>query len=41
MGLKIETWNIAYRKKEKDFFDKKSPFKVINNGHKGRYTDPF
>lgn len=41
MGLKIETWSIAYREKKGEFFDKQSPFKVINNGHNGWYADPF
>lgn len=41
MGLKIETWSIAYRRREKGLFDKNSPFIVINNGYKGWYADPF
>lgn len=42
MGLKIETWNIAFRKKNNAIlFDRQSPFTVINNGHKGWYADPF
>lgn len=42
MGLKIETWNIAYRKKTKNTFrDTNAPFEVIPNGHKGWYADPF
>lgn len=41
MGLKIETWNIAYRKRTKGVFDRKSSFTVIKNGHKGWYADPF
>lgn len=42
MGLRIETWNIAYRKKNRDIMsDKLSKFKVISNGHKGWYADPF
>ena len=42
MGLKIETWNIAYRKKAmKTFRDTNEPFTVIPNGYKGWYADPF
>lgn len=42
MGLKIETWNIAFRKRNKEcLFDKLTPFKVIKNGYKGWYADPF
>lgn len=42
MGLKIETWNIAYRKKaEYTFRDVDAPFTVIPNGYKGWYADPF
>ena len=42
MGLKIETWSIAYRKKKSGLlFNDSSGFKVINNGHKGWYADPF
>lgn len=42
MGLKIETWNIAYRKKAKNTFrDTDEPFTVIPNGYKGWYADPF
>lgn len=41
MGLKIETWSIAYRQKSKGIFNKTNPFTVINNGHKGWYADPF
>lgn len=42
MGLKIETWNIAYRKKaDRSFRDAETPFTVIPNGHKGWYADPF
>ncbi len=41
MGLKIETWSIAYRKRGKGLFDKNIPFKVIKNGYKGWYADPF
>ncbi|MBR1731949.1 MAG: hypothetical protein IJ725_05915, partial [Ruminococcus sp.] len=42
MGLKIETWSIAYRKKKQGLlFNDTSDFKVINNGRKGWYADPF
>ena len=41
MGLKIETWNIAYRKRCKGLFNKLAPFTVINNDHRGWYADPF
>lgn len=42
MGLKIETWSIAYRKKREGLiFQDKGRFKVIANGHKGWYADPF
>lgn len=41
MGLKIETWSIAYRRKNEKLFDRNSPFTIINNGHKGWYADPF
>lgn len=41
MGLKVETWAIAYRKKEKGLLESNSAFKVIKNGHKGWYADPF
>ena len=42
MGLKIETWSIAYRKKKDGLIlNDASDFKVIDNGHKGWYADPF
>lgn len=42
MGLKIETWSIAYRKKRDGLLlEDGSDFKIINNGHKGWYADPF
>ena len=42
MGLKIETWNIAYRKKaDNTFCNTDIPFTVIPNGHSGWYADPF
>ena len=42
MGIKIETWSIAYRKKKDGLiFNDTSGFKVIDNGHKGWYADPF
>lgn len=41
MGLKIETWNIAYRMKQGSFLQSGGAFKVINNGRKGWYADPF
>ena len=42
MGLKIETWSIAYRKKKPGLlFEDTSDFKMIDNGHKGWYADPF
>lgn len=42
MGLKIETWNIAYRKKaDNTFRNTKIHFKIISNGHRGWYADPF
>ena len=42
MGLKIETWSIAYRKKKNGLlFDDVSDFQVIDNGRKGWYADPF
>lgn len=42
MGLKIETWSIAFRKKREGLiFEDKGGFKVIKNGHKGWYADPF
>lgn len=42
MGLKIETWSIAYRKRKPGLlFEDSSGFKVIDNGHKGWYADPF
>ena len=42
MGLKIETWSIAYRKKKDGLIiENTSDFKVIDNGHKGWYADPF
>ena len=42
MGLKIETWSIAYRKKKNGLlFDDASDFQVIDNGRKGWYADPF
>lgn len=42
MGLKIETWNIAYRRKtENTYMDTDSPFTLISNGYKGWYADPF
>ena len=42
MGLKIETWSIAYRKKKEGLlFENTSEFIMINNGHKGWYADPF
>ena len=43
MGLKIETWNVAYRKKSKAclFNDIDSEFIVIDNGYKGWAADPF
>lgn len=42
MGLKIETWNIAYRKKaDNTFRNTEIPFTVISNGHSGWYADPF
>lgn len=42
MGLKIETWSIAYRKKQNGLIiENTSDFKVIDNGHKGWYADPF
>lgn len=42
MGLRIETWNIAYRKKaENTFRNTGAPFTLISNGYKGWYADPF
>ena len=42
MGLKIETWSIAFRKKKEGLlFDDTSEFILIDNGHKGWYADPF
>ena len=42
MGLRIETWNIAYRKKaDTSFRNTEIPFTVIPNGHRGWYADPF
>ncbi len=41
MGLTIETWNIAYRKKREGLLDNCKGFKLINNGYKGWYADPF
>lgn len=41
MGLKIETWSIAFRKRGEKLFDKNIPFTIINNGYKGWYADPF
>ena len=42
MGLKIETWSIAYRKKRPGLLlNDTSGFKMIKNGHKGWYADPF
>ena len=42
MGLKIETWAIAYRKKKKELLlGDASGFSTIKNGHKGWYADPF
>ena len=41
MGLKIETWNVAYRKRCRNIFDKSKKFQVIKNGYKGWYADPF
>ena len=42
MGLRIETWNIAYRRKANNTFqDTNEPFTVIPNGYKGWYADPF
>lgn len=42
MGLRIETWNIAYRKKaDTSFRNTEIPFIVIPNGHRGWYADPF
>ena len=43
MGLKIETWNVAYRKKTKDTLlnDTNSEFIVIDNGYDGWAADPF
>lgn len=42
MGLRIETWNIAYRKRaEGSFRNTDAPFTVIPNGHRGWYADPF
>lgn len=42
MGLRIETWNIAYRKKaDTSFRNTGIPFTVMPNGHRGWYADPF
>lgn len=42
MGLRIETWTIAYRKRAEDLLlGDTSGFKEIKNGHKGWYADPF
>ena len=41
MGLKIETWAVAYRKKKSEKSSDFSDFKIISNGHKGWYADPF
>ena len=41
MGIRIETWNIAFRKKCNGLFDKRHPFTIIKNGYKGWYADPF
>lgn len=41
MGIKIETWTVAYRKRKQGFLDDCSDFKIISNGHKGWYADPF
>lgn len=42
MGLKIETWNIAFRKRENELFNNQTkPFTIIKNGIKGWYADPF
>ncbi len=42
MGLKIETWNIAYRKrKESLLFKDTNDFIMIKNDKNGWYADPF
>lgn len=42
MGLTIETWSIAYRRRKKGLlFEDASDFTLIDNGHKGWYADPF
>ncbi len=42
MGLKIETWNIAYRNKKNGLLLKDTAgFQIIKNGHRGWYADPF
>ena len=41
MGLTIETWSIAYRKRKGGLLEDGSGFRLIENGHKGWYADPF
>lgn len=41
MGLKIETWAVAYRNKKHGYLEDGSGFKVIDNGYKGWCADPF
>lgn len=41
MGLTIETWSIAFRKRKDGLLDDCSDFRIIKNGHKGWYADPF
>ncbi|MCD8025717.1 MAG: hypothetical protein LUF33_01970 [Clostridiales bacterium] len=42
MGLKIETWTIAYRAKKQGLILKDlNDFTIIKNGRKGWYADPF
>lgn len=41
MGIKIETWSIAFRNKSGDGICDSSIYHVLNNGHQGWYADPF
>lgn len=41
MGIKIETWTVAFRKRKNGLLSDCSGFQIINNGYKGWYADPF
>ena len=41
MKIKVEGWNIAFRKRKSNILHDSSPFTVINNHYKGWQADPF